>query len=285
TMIDAIETVRRAVARARPRTGRVRLLALAAAIVGSVALTTWWLPEALVSHAVAVLPEPTRAEIGGEVVEALARVSAAPCRAPQADRALADLAAMLTPQSRFAKIRATRSDVAARAEPALWARGGAWPGIVVLPDGVEGARFLPGGIVLVGRSLVEDFETPEVLAGHLLEADLRADVSPPLGAVLRAAGPFATAQVLTTGHLPGGALDRYAEALMTGEESPVDEAALLARFAEARLSTAPFAYARDVTGETVLSLIEADPMRGKEARPLMRPADWAALQEICAARD
>ncbi|MEM9250421.1 MAG: hypothetical protein AAGB05_17220, partial [Pseudomonadota bacterium] len=112
TMIDAIETVRRAVARARPRTGRVRLLALAAAIVGSVALTTWWLPEALVSHAVAVLPEPTRAEIGGEVVEALARVSAAPCRAPQADRALADLAAMLTPQSRFAQIRATRSDVA-----------------------------------------------------------------------------------------------------------------------------------------------------------------------------
>ncbi len=281
TMVDAIETVRRVVARARPRSGRVRALAVATAFAASIGMATWWLPDALVRHAVSVLPDPTRAEIGAQVLASLSRVSAGPCHGPRADRALTDLAATLDPDGRIASASAAGVEVARRAGPVAWSGDGPHPGILVVPDGIEGARYLPGGIVLVGRSLLEDFETPEVLAGHLLEADLRTQTASPLAEILSAAGPFATAQVLTTGKLPQEAVDRHAEAMLTRAPAPVDQNALVARFAEAGLSTTPFAYARDVTGESVLTLIEADPMRGKDAPPLMSDGDWVALQTIC----
>ena len=56
---------------------------------------------------------------------------------------------------------------------------------------------------------------------------------------------------------------------------------LLARFAEAQVASTPYAYGRDVTGETVLRLIEADPMRGRAASPILSDTDWLRLQAIC----
>jgi hypothetical protein len=49
----------------------------------------------------------------------------------------------------------------------------------------------------------------------------------------------------------------------------------------ANLRTTPYAYAVDITGETTLQLIEADPMSGKETRPVLSDADWLRLQGIC----
>ena len=45
--------------------------------------------------------------------------------------------------------------------------------------------------------------------------------------------------------------------------------------------TNAYAYARDVSGESVLSLIEADPMAGREPVLLLSDADWLRLQTIC----
>ena len=47
TMLDAIETVRSAVARQRPRSGRLRLVLLASALLTVIGLATYWLPDAL----------------------------------------------------------------------------------------------------------------------------------------------------------------------------------------------------------------------------------------------
>jgi len=88
-------------------------------------------------------------------------------------------------------------------------------------------------------------------------------------------------RLLTTGDVSDAALTRYAEHLMAepAPEPPVD--ALLARFEKQRLHSTPYAQARDITGETVLPLIEGDPMNGKETDPLLNDADWLRLQNIC----
>jgi hypothetical protein len=70
--------------------------------------------------------------------------------------------------------------------------------------------------------------------------------------------------------------------LLSRTARAVPDAALVERFAEARLSTEAYAYARDVSGESVLTLIEADPMRGQRPEPLISDEDWLSLQNMCA---
>jgi hypothetical protein len=36
-----------------------------------------------------------------------------------------------------------------------------------------------------------------------------------------------------------------------------------------------------VSGESVLALIEADPMRGQVPEPLISDEDWLSLQNVC----
>ena len=40
--------------------------------------------------------------------------------------------------------------------------------LVVLPGGVEETAHLPGGIILLNRALIEDYEDPDVTAGYVL---------------------------------------------------------------------------------------------------------------------
>jgi hypothetical protein len=47
------------------------------------------------------------------------------------------------------------------------------------------------------------------------------------------------------------------------------------------LRSSPYAYALDITGETVLPLIEADPRRALGSREVLKDADWVRLQGIC----
>jgi hypothetical protein len=258
TMIEAIETVRLAVIRARPRGGRLRGAVFTLLAAGLLGLGLWWLPDALVRHTMGVLPAPTRAEIGEGLHSAISRVAGLPCRgSPRAERALTLLQARLAPS------------------------GAGAGGLHVVPDAVEGALALPGGVMLLGRGLVEDHETPEVLAGHVLDARIRAAAHPPLAAFLEAAGTIATLQLLTTGHLPAGTMEAQAETLLATAPPPAPEAPLLAAFAEAQVPSTPYAYAVDVSGETVLPLIEGDPMRGSAPVPLLSDGDWVALQSIC----
>ena len=88
-------------------------------------------------------------------------------------------------------------------------------------------------------------------------------------------------RLLTTGDLGPAALDAYAEDLMTRAPKDPALADQLARFEAAALRSTPYAYARDITGETTLALIEGDPMNGRLTEPLMSDADWLHLQSIC----
>ncbi len=140
---------------------------------------------------------------------------------------------------------------------------------MVLPGGPEQAVHLPGGILLLNRALVEDYEEPDVAAGFLLAEALRRDL---LGATLR---------LLTSGQLPDAALDGYAQSLITQPPAPLPTDQLVARFAKAGLRASPYAYALDQTGERTLSLIEADPVPVANAQPLIDDGSWISLQGIC----
>jgi hypothetical protein len=219
------------------------------------ALAVFWLPGAMVRHAAAVLPEAARARVGQDLLANIARVAGAPCASEPGQVALDRLVTRV-----------------------LGPGGGS---AVVLPSGAAPSGHLPGGIVLLDRTLVELAEGPEVAAGAILAEQLRADRQDPVVRLLDEAGIVATFRLLTTGTIPRPVLDSHAERLLGRAPAPVPDAALLARFEAAGVASTPYAYALDVTGETVLGLIEADPLRGRPGAALLADGDWLALQGIC----
>ena len=253
-MIDAIEKVRRAIARSRPRPGRLRALSVAAVLGGILALGVLWLPGALRDQAERVVPAAKRAEIGGVLLGHVQRLTGQTCRGRLGTQALGALH-----------------------EKVIGPDGTT----VVVPSGPQSALYLPGGIIVLSRAMVEDTEDPAVVAGHMIAAAARRDVEDPLGALLRTTGLRSTVTLLTTGDIPPQTLRAYAEALVGDPPPRPADAVLLPRFEAAGLPSTPYAYAIDVTGETTLGLIEADPLAGAETPPLMNDGDWISLQGIC----
>lgn len=251
-LIDAIERLRRAIEKSRPRQGRLRQVSVLAVLAVFTLLLVFWLPDALVRHAVRILPDIKRQEIGAALVGRIERVAGTACITDDARTGL----------GRLAQRTGVRK-------------------IVVLPAGIPDSLHLPGGIVLLNKSLIEDYEDPAITAGFVLAARVRAQAHDPMTRLLRQAGPQAALRLLTTGTLPPRTIDRAAEGVLL--ETPVapPHEDLLALFADTAITSQPYAYARDVTGETVLPLIEADPMAGQDPNPVLADRDWVLLQTIC----
>jgi hypothetical protein len=149
---------------------------------------------------------------------------------------------------------------------------------VVLASGFADTVHLPGGLILLNRTLVEDYETPDVVAGYVLAETLRADAQDPVERMLQSTGPLSAIRLLTTGEMTDDALNAYAETLMTQPAATLDTDALLAAFREAQVASTPYAFARDISGETTLPLIEAD---HGGATQVLTDGDWISLQGIC----
>jgi len=258
-MILAMSRIESSVSGGERHPGRLRLALAFGLATSLVALSALWLPGAITRHAARVAPSAVRAEIGDRVLADLQRVTAPPCSNPRVDQVLAALHQRLFPD-----------------------RQGR---IVILPDALAGtamgAAHLPGGLILLHRSTVEDHETPEVAAGFALAEAARAAASDPLITVLERAGPAAALGLLTSGKLPEGAEHGQAEAIVAAAPASLTPADLLPGFVAAGVSTRPYADALDPTGESVLPLIEADPARNGPLAPLMADSDWLALQSAC----
>ena len=252
-MIDAIERLRRAVERTRAKPGRLRLASVLAVVAAILALMMLWLPDAVTRQAISVVPVVKRQDIGQQLLHRIERISGPACETAGTRRILARLAG--------------RTGVRQ---------------IVVVPGVVPDSLGLPGGIVVVNKALVESYEDPAVAVGYILREQARARLADPLAALLSDAGPIASFRLLTTGEVTEATLDHYAETLLTTPLDEIPDAPLLQAFADAKVSSAPFAYTVDSTGETVLSLIEADPMAGTGLPPPILPdRDWVLLQSIC----
>jgi hypothetical protein len=255
-MIDALETVRSAVSAARARPGRLRAVVTIGLVAGIAALALFWLPGALVRHTASVLPTATRSAIGQAALGDLARVAGQPCVGTAGRVALDRLALRLF-----------------GAQP---------PKLVVVPDGPRLSLHLPGRIVVLHEKLIADHDAPDVVAGYAVAERARATSHDPMLPVLDHAGLRATLGLLTTGEMAAQAMSGYGEALLGAAEVPLDDSAILAAFEAAGLSTAPYAFARDASGETVIGLIEADANRAGTPLPLLSDEDWIGLRAICA---
>lgn len=255
-MVAAIAKVHHLIAARRPHPGRLRSILLGGALAAVIGALLFWMPDALVRHTAAALPFAKRQEIGRAVLADMARLTGAPCATPEGQEALGRLHERLL---------------------------GPAGEIFVVPEGVVRSVALPGGLVTLSRALVEGAGSPEVAAGEVLAADPGATGDDPLVTVLRHAGLGATFTLLTTGDLPPAAVTGTGEALLARVPPRPSDKALIDRFSAAGVASTPWAYSVDPTGETVLPLIEADPLRGHATeRPVLDDADWVALQGICA---
>lgn len=251
-MVEAIETLRRAIDRARPHPGRLRWLGAVTSLLLVVALAIFWVPGALVDHALRVVPEVKRGEIGAQLLNRVTRLSGPACSTPGAYVGLQKLAA--------------RTGVTQ---------------VLVVPDGAASALYLPGGTVLLNRRVVEDFDDPSVAAGYVLAERVRLGEEAALRAVLAVGGIRASATLLTTGGLPDAVLDLYAEAAISATQEVPPAADLLQAFEAAGLRSTAYAYAVDIEGLKTRALIEGDPLRATGATAIMRDAEWLQLQGVC----
>ncbi|QGX97871.1 hypothetical protein EI983_06110 [Roseovarius faecimaris] len=255
-MIKAIEKLRSAIARGRPHPGRLRLVMVLAALAVLIGLGVFWLPNAARDHAVRVVPQVKKAEIGAALLTHLQTVTGPPCRAGDGAQVLTRLA---------------------RRIPAPHGPGQ----VLVMRDGVAPSAHLPGGTVLLNRSLVEDYEDPDVVAGYLVAERLRAELNDPLRDLLTHGGLSASVRLLATGALKDATLKSYAKIVLTQPPAPLSDDVLLAGFNVWKIRARPYAYAEDVSGETTLGLIEADPFAAEAPPPVLSDADWLRLQGIC----
>ncbi len=251
-MIDAIEKLRRAIDKTRPKPGRLRWLGMAMSFAVVAGFAVFWLPNAMLDHTMTVVPDVKRKTIGAALLRRIERVSGPRCSDPSGQAALARLGTRLKAGN-----------------------------LTVLPNMPRASLHLPGGMIVLSRSVVEDFEEPDVAAGYVVTEMGKRLVEKPLHDLLEVVGVRENFRLLTTGDVSDAALDRYAEHLMTRPLIPLDTATQLAQFEAAALRSTPYAYGVDVTGESVLPLIEGDPMSGKLTEPLLSDADWLRLQNIC----
>ncbi|WP_417249329.1 hypothetical protein [Celeribacter sp.] len=255
TFIAAIERIQHALERGRARPGRLRNVIFGGIAVTCAALAIFWLPDALIRQATTIVPNVTRVEIGEQLLDRMQRLSGMPCSSPRGNAALARLNTRLRP------------DTDGR--------------LVVVESGVPVTQHLPGGIILLNRAVVEDYDDPAVTAGFVLDEMDRAATEDPLVRLLQGSGLIATLRLLTTGKIDAETLDAHTEILLTQTppETP-PSATLIERFVAAEVAMSPYAYALDVTGQTTLPLIEADAVLG-EKRTVLSDGDWLALQGIC----
>ncbi len=254
TMIKAIATVQSAIERRRPHPGRLRFGLISGSVLLFAALAIFWLPRAMVDYTATVVPATKRTAIGERLLSNIQRVAGKPCETVLGQQSLKRLQTRLF--------------------------GNADGKIVVLAGGVQRAQHLPGNIKLLNRSIVEDYEEVDVAAGFLLAESIRAEKTDPLVRLLRNAGFAASFRLLTTGDLSDSDLSKYTETLLTSEPEPVTDNAILARFEGAEIRSTPYGYAIDISGESTVGLIEADPWKTNSV-PILDDANWVSLQGIC----
>ncbi len=245
-MIEALERVMKAVRKGGVHRGRVRLAITAGIVGGLCVLAALWLPGALARYAAGIVPEATRDDLGTRILSHVETLTGATCMDEAGSTALKSLEQRLFPGR-----EATLS---------------------VVPSALSGARLLPGGRIVLSHKLVEDYETPSVVAAYAVERTVPHIGGDPVEGLLTTAGLTAVMRLLTTGDLPEAALRRHAEVLVATPLQAVDINAVAPRLALAGLSITELAEA--VQGEAPSGLDTADP-------PALSDGAWIALQAIC----
>lgn len=255
-MVDAIEKVRKTIAKAQPRPTKLRHLSTILVLAGIVAAAVFWLPGALRDQTLSAVPQSKRTEIGATVLGHIQFLTGPSCRGPQGRQALSQLHTRLLGRDADGQI-------------------------IVAPTGFADAVALPGGIIVLDKAIPETTDDPAITAGYILSAHTARTATDPLYPILEAAGLQTTFTLFTTGDLPSDVLKDYAKALVAGDIPPRDPVALVASFDSAQVPSTPFGTHLAGTDRPLPMLIAQDPLGGKDVAPVMRDGAWVALQGIC----
>jgi len=253
-MAEAIEKLRQVIDRRRPKPGRLRIISFLTVLMLFAALMIFWMPGAVRDYTLRVLPDVTERDIGNGVLRELERFTGRACTSSQSMRALYQMSQRLFDRP---------------------------VSLEILREGVESVRVLPGNVIIISHTLVEDYDTPDVLAGYLLQLDLDSEPQSMLQNMLQDAGLVSTFRLLTTGHLPQAALAETAKGLLNTPAMTPDDTRLINAFYEQEVAMTPYALARDITGQGTADFLTADTTRPTPARPVLNDTLWIGLQGIC----
>jgi hypothetical protein len=126
---------------------------------------------------------------------------------------------------------------------------------------------------------VEDFETPNVVAGFSIIEKIKMDKHDPIEQLLSFAGTRAVLRFLTTGRLNQITLEHYARYILSLEPITLGTELIISEFESRDVNLAPYAYAIDITGESTSELIEHN--KSFENRQILTKQEWLNLQSIC----
>lgn len=255
TMVDAIEEVRKALSKSRPRPGKLRHWLTGGLIAVTLLLAVFWLPGALIRQTLAVVPLAKRVEIGAAMLGHMQPQTGAPCRTPQATAAATRLAQRL-----FGSDTVTR--------------------LIVVPKLPQGAVALPGGLVIMDYGVLQSSDDPAAAAGFVLASRAVVIHQDPLEQLLNQAGLGTTFRLLTTGEIPRDILRDNAEALLKVAPALADPALLRDMFAAASVPQSPYLAVADARTGNMPDL-GTDPMEGQPVPLILTDSDWVSLQNIC----
>ncbi|MES2432514.1 MAG: hypothetical protein V4586_01640 [Pseudomonadota bacterium] len=255
-MMAALDTVRSALERRRPKPGRLRgvLLAGFGAVIGSLAV--FWLPGKLIDYTAAMLPATTRSDLGKLALQDLTKLTGSPCTSKAGTTASVALGLRINPT-----------------HP---------PHVLVVRDALQAPLALPGDLLILPEKLLQS-STPDAIAGYILATSGQAALQDPMQPLLEKAGLLATIRLLASGAIAADALTGYGQSLLTPPAITLADETLLAAFTAAKITAQPYAYALDKSGETTLPLIEADPFPNGSEPEVLSAAHWQDLQAICKA--
>lgn len=250
TLIGAIDAVQQSLANRIPpqrRVGTYVKLGVAALVVlvGSLVL-----PPALRSYGASVLSDSLRVELGQSLLDEALRLAGPDCRGE------VGLAAIQKVEARFALENGPTLSVAQldRTTPVL----------------------LPGNVILMPLSVIEQAQSPDVLAGWVLSANsnfLRGHVLRPL---LEDVSIWTVMKMLAAQDLSGSEKSALARAALSAEFQRPRVSTLLNAFDGAEISTTAFAKA-----ENMPELLQRDPYPAGSPRPLLKDGEWVGLRDIC----
>lgn len=246
TMIDAIEGIRTALDRARPRPGRIRWLTLTVVFLTIVALSIFWVPRALLDHTARVMPMAQQVTIGRVMLNRVAALAGQPCIEPRPHQVLAKLNG--------------------RALPGAGAR------LAILPGAPQPTMHLPGDFIVLSHAVLETTASPEAFAGYLVAEYLRSQNSDPLRQYLEFAGFQETLRLLTRGETNSATLRAFVERKLTTPPHDIPMDTLAAWFGQLKLPLQPYLQAIGRTAQ--IEQVANTP-------PVLSDTDWLTLKNIC----
>ena len=253
-MAEAIEKLMKVVDRRRPKPGRLRIYSFASILLIISGLSIFWLPTALRDYTQKIIPEVREQEIGEAVLNEFISFVGAPCSRELGKMALNKFV------SNLGFLEYT---------------------FYIVPSETIDVLHLPGKIILISKALVEDFDDPDVLAGYVLAQIQRETKSNALDELMRQMSNVEIIQFLFGKSPDAKTLRGFSKDWITKNKVSLDLDTLMKEFNNREISSLPYSYAKDVTGQTTQFLINSEKKSEKARKPSLDDSSWLALQTIC----